>query len=553
MKKTLTINISGIIFHIDEDAFNKLNRYLDTIKSHFRSFEGKDEVIADIENRIAEILQQKVSDSKQVITIEDIEEVISIMGQPSDFDVDEEETSGASSQPHYTGRIKRLYRDPENKMVAGVCSGLGAYFNIDSVWVRLIFILMTVSGGFGGLLYVILWVVVPEAWTTTERLEMRGQPVNISNIENSIRSEVDHLKDKINEMAGKTRDTYRKKKGDFYRTQDPVAGALNTLLRVFGRIILIFIGIILLLIGIALSTAVIAALLGMPGIAFFNHSNIDTLPFYNFLGMLYVNSGEIKVFWIGTLLVIGIPVLMLLIASFRLIFGFRSAKWVNAMALYIWIIGIVVTLIFGLKLVRGFRYDEDKVTSSSITYQPADTLHIDLNRILTGEDSFNDNIYRIDKLKFGLKNDKNIFYGIPRLRIRKSQDSSATITLYAYARGESRMVATSRAEDIVYNYKQDNNHLLLDDSFTIPQGEPWRNQKLEVELKLPLGTIFTLDKKMYLILEGPYNLSKYKMSGQSLIMTSDGIREAGGTIPGQTSYISPVNVSHKLIPISILF
>ncbi len=139
MKKTLTINISGFVFHIDEDAYEKLHRYLEAIKFHFRGFKGKDEVIADVEARVAEILQKKYLPAKEVITIEDVDEVIGIMGQPSDFSV-EDEDAGGQKDFSYSRHPKRLYRDPERKILGGVCSGLGAYFNMDPIWVRIIFI-----------------------------------------------------------------------------------------------------------------------------------------------------------------------------------------------------------------------------------------------------------------------------------------------------------------------------------------------------------------------------------------------------------------------------
>lgn len=214
MKKTLSINISGFVFHIDEDAYEKLHRYLEAIKLHFMGFKGKDEVIADVEARIAEILQQKISASKEVITMEDVDEVISILGQPADFAVDDDEAAGTREYIH-KAPYKRLYRDPERKIFGGVASGLGAYFNMDPMWVRLIFFFSVAISGFGAIIYLILWLALPEARTTAERLEMRGEPVNISNIEKSIGDEVHDLKDKLHDITSKAKSTYRKRKAEF--------------------------------------------------------------------------------------------------------------------------------------------------------------------------------------------------------------------------------------------------------------------------------------------------------------------------------------------------
>ena len=156
MKKTFNINISGIIFHIDEDAYEKLSLYLKRLKQHFDKTDSGKDIIGDIENRIAELLQEKLSDKKQVITLADIDEVITLMGEPYEFS-EEEETSSNSQQSYQKTYGKRLFRDTDTRIIGGVCSGIAAYFNIDPLWVRLGFVLAAFSG-FGFLIYLILWI-----------------------------------------------------------------------------------------------------------------------------------------------------------------------------------------------------------------------------------------------------------------------------------------------------------------------------------------------------------------------------------------------------------
>ncbi len=209
MKKTLNTNINGISFIIDEDAYKVLNTYLSSIKSHFENKKSHEEIISDIEARIAELFQQMLNDKKQVLNIEDVNKVKEQMGQPSDFDQDTEEETVYYAKPPRSK--KRLYRDINDRMIGGVCSGLGAYFNIDTVWVRLLFVVVTISG-LSPLAYLILWVIIPAARTVSERLEMQGDPVNISNIEKSIREEMNDLRDKFDDLASQTREKFRKKK-----------------------------------------------------------------------------------------------------------------------------------------------------------------------------------------------------------------------------------------------------------------------------------------------------------------------------------------------------
>ena len=171
MKKNFTVNISGIIFNIDEDAFEKLNNYLDSIKKHFNNSVGKDEIISDIEARIAEMLKEKTNETKNIVTIDDINKVIEVMGQPFEFDSEDEEPV-YKEETYYSRKTKRLFRDPDNKIIGGVASGIGEYFNVDPLWFRLGFFITLFIGGTGFFAYMILWIVVPEARTTAEKLEM---------------------------------------------------------------------------------------------------------------------------------------------------------------------------------------------------------------------------------------------------------------------------------------------------------------------------------------------------------------------------------------------
>lgn len=211
MKKTLSINIRGIVFNIDDDAYEMLNNYLAEINRHYKNQVGREDIMSDIENRIVELLQLKLNDKKQVITKTDIEDVIKILGWPSDFEKELEDEASAYSSQRQRGP-RRLFRDPDNRMVGGVCSGLGAYFNLDPVWFRLLFVFAVIFAGSGILVYIILWIVLPPARTITDRMEMRGDPINIENIEKSVKEEMKDVKVKFDEFAEQAKQTFKKKK-----------------------------------------------------------------------------------------------------------------------------------------------------------------------------------------------------------------------------------------------------------------------------------------------------------------------------------------------------
>jgi phage shock protein PspC (stress-responsive transcriptional regulator) len=225
MNKTVNINLAGTFFHIDENAYLKLQRYLEAIKRSFTDSQGRNEIIADIETRIAELFNERVQNEKQVISIKEVEEVIAIMGQPEDYIVDEEifedepQRHHTQSSPH-----RKLFRDKDNAYVGGVSAGLGHYFGIDALWIRLIWVALIFGAGSGVLVYIILWILMPVAESTADKLSMSGKPVNITNIEEKVKEGFGSVKDSIDEVADKVeKDTKQSSLGNLLRTTVKIA------------------------------------------------------------------------------------------------------------------------------------------------------------------------------------------------------------------------------------------------------------------------------------------------------------------------------------------
>jgi phage shock protein PspC (stress-responsive transcriptional regulator) len=195
MKITVSINIGGYPFNIDEDAYAELKRYLRSLELHFAGEDSTSEILSDIEARIAELFRVKLTSYKQVITLADVREVISVLGSPEDIsDGNTDSTRSRSSRPGY----HRMYRDPDRRIIGGVCSGIGAYWNIEPLIVRIIFLALVLAGGLGVLIYIILYIVLPEAKTTSQKIEMKGEPVNIENIKEAVKNEFDTVRNKMN-------------------------------------------------------------------------------------------------------------------------------------------------------------------------------------------------------------------------------------------------------------------------------------------------------------------------------------------------------------------
>ncbi|MFC2097514.1 PspC domain-containing protein [Bacteroidota bacterium] len=178
MKKAIKINLSGSIFHIDDDAYILLKNYLDRVSGYKVKDGSNKEVLEDIESRIAELFKKKITDHYQVISLKDVEEVIKTVGNPSDFD-ETKDSYYESKWNHHNYRRKRLYRDIDNRTIGGVCSGLSHYFDVDVVIMRIIFVVLVfITVGF--ILYIVCWIVIPPAESEAERFEMTGGHDNYS-------------------------------------------------------------------------------------------------------------------------------------------------------------------------------------------------------------------------------------------------------------------------------------------------------------------------------------------------------------------------------------
>ena len=326
MKKTYTINISGTVFHIDDDAFEKLQKYLQMLNKHFGfAMEGQ-EIIQDIEARIAELFIEKTSNKLEVITNPMVDEVIARMGKPEDFmEPGEEEASEKKvSDIPFDDEQKmrrRLYRDGDNRVLGGVCSGMGAYFNIDVVILRVLFVLAVfLSVGAAPLVYIVLWIAVPKAKTTAQRLEMRGKEANISNIEKTIKEEVNEVGASynkfINTPTGEKGQTRRERFGDM----------VTSIFRVVLRIVVLIFGAALIICGIASLIGFVTTM--TIGHSIFNggpwnfggHSDIDMSALLN----NFVSPGAHIISVIAISLLVGIPILLLLFIGTKLLFRYKT-------------------------------------------------------------------------------------------------------------------------------------------------------------------------------------------------------------------------------------
>lgn len=470
-----------MLFHIDENAYQKLQRYLEAIKRSFSGTTGSDEIIADIEARIAELFYEKMENERQVITTKQVDEVITIMGQPEDYHIDEEifEDTPSGTRPTGPSRVRKLYRDIDRKYIGGVCAGLEYYIGIDALWIRLIFLFLAIfAGGFGLIAYIILWILVPEADTTAQKLDMTGEPVNISNIERKVKEGFDGVADKVRSVDyDKVGDQVKKSGKTFF---DTVGDIILFLFKVFGK----FIGILLIIIGAA-------TLIGL-FIGLFTVGIIDAvhIPGIDFLSM--VNSTDAPV-WLVSLLMffaLGIPFFFLLYLGLRILVN--NLKSIGNIAKFsllgLWLISLISLAVLGIKQASAHAYTGSVSERETITSNMAvDTLRIqfrdsdyeELSTATVGgmeiryDEAGNALIYSDDLLMDIQKSEDTI----PSLRIRKDAD------------GSSYQNARDRAGQIDYSYSYSGNTLTLDDYFTTAVKNKIRDQEIRLTLFIPEGTV----------------------------------------------------------------
>ena len=231
MNEILYVNLGGYPFTIDKDAHQQIKKYLKAIERHFSDSDGCEEILDDIEARMAELFTE-ILQGKAIITMKELDGVIKVMGRPEDFgaepyedDLEEEINEGGRTFKDRYSHIKtgkRLFRDPEEKVIGGVCGGIAAYFGVaDPMWVRLIFLALIFAGGLPIIIYPILWAIVPEARTAGDKLKMKGEPATVSNIARTVEEELNELSDKITEIS---KDLGSKKKildRDSFRREEP--------------------------------------------------------------------------------------------------------------------------------------------------------------------------------------------------------------------------------------------------------------------------------------------------------------------------------------------
>ncbi len=590
MKKTISINISGILFHIEEDGYDTLRKYLDAINRHFSSYKDNQEIISDIEIRIAEIFLSNLKNNKQVITAENVEKLIEKMGTIADFVSIEEELSDEDAEAKSTTKdedyykyltppdaekkgykklvrlenkkilggvcagiaqyfsidplwtrliailllfsgnlrfnfgfldilpfddfrlnlsfgvfaaiayivlwvilpvsyeviednnIKKLYRNPDDKVLGGVASGLAAYFGVEVLYIRLAFVFLIVAGGSGILIYLILWIITPVASSITERIRMKGGEITLDNIDST-------LKENMNPIPPAPESKTKQILLTPFRILGQVIEAIGSALGPVGRFVLnvirVIFGIFVFFIGLGMTVAPLIAMAVYFGV----FANEDfRLLMDNFPIELFSNLVPI---W----LVIGASFLLVIPGIIIILLGLSVLAQKNLIgsrfglvALGLWLLCVGICAFQIPRIVAQFK-EENWHKTEEVVPVTGDTMYLQVNPI-SEETTFNE----------------------VNLTLIGTEDSTVSLRKEFFSRGRTRAEAMSNAQLMTYQYQVLDSLIRFEEGFDVSSLDAFRDQKLNLYLEIPYEKPFIMDRSLLDILSNTLYRNGYRSS-----------------------------------------
>lgn len=493
MNKTININLGGIFFHIDELAYQKLKLYLDAIRRSLSDDpQGRDEILNDIELRIGELLSERITNDRMVINENDIDEITKIMGRPEDYSVDEDIFE---DEPKYGPKTapKKLFRDSEDKFLGGVCSGLAHYFGIDIIWMRLLWLILFFFFGTGFLIYILLWILIPQAETTAEKLQMKGEPVNISNIERKIREEFQdvssRVKNGVNEVSNTVRSSEFKNKtrSGIHEVIDTIGKIILVILKIFGK----FIGAILIFIASATLIGLIIAAFSVGSIEIlgFDGDFMDYPPFF---------FDAILPMWLLVVfgfIAIAIPFVVLFMLGLKILSSnVKSFSTTTKLSLLgVWIIAILGLSFAGINFATQNAYDGVHNYTEELPITAIDTLTIKL----IGNDNLSNEKELRRRNNYETVFDNNVeklYTTRVNVDVKMTDKATAYVKIRKESDGKNRLTANKDAESIEYKFNLTEKNLLLNGYFLSDLKNKFKDQLIDITVYLPVNSVVYLDR-----------------------------------------------------------
>jgi len=470
MKKTVSVNIKGINFLIEEDAYELLQDYLDRLQRNLKNEDGSQEIFEDVELRIAELASSKLNDSKTVIELDDIKSILAALGNPEDF-IDDEDTAHSeefSYKSNNENTEKRLFRDTDNAVIAGVCAGIANFFKIDVVFIRALFVIIFLFAGFGIPVYIIMWIIVPKAKTTIDRLRMKGRPITVENVREEVEIAAERLK------TGSKRFADRIRKNDTY-TDSISRGA--RFISVFFGLGFIFFGLVFL----------------VPFIIF-GVGNTEMIPVqgdYGFLSaaefgeLVLSNASDYNLFWWGAFSGMTSVILFTFLLGSMLIFRLYN-KWAKFSLLGLFLIGLTGGIMCGIV---GMRTGRDFFADGEIEKELGSVTNTELFVIAQVDNGSSKNGFKVKSNDDGFweLNEKFVIMDHIKFKYTRSADSLFHIKQNFQARSSSSKTALSKSENIRHFAELKGDSLFVDSKYKFPRKDKLRSQDVEIIIEVPVN------------------------------------------------------------------
>ncbi|WP_258136754.1 PspC domain-containing protein [Mucilaginibacter phenanthrenivorans] len=497
MNKTIIININGIVFHIEEDAYEILKNYMTEVKRHFLNSADSLEITTDIENRIAEMFGELLlRENKQVIVEQDVNKIVEQMGSVADFESAESE--GDAQSTHYTRNteVRRLFRDPDDHLVAGVCAGIANYFDINPVWTRLFFALFIPVAGSGFLLYIILWIVIPKAVTRADKMAMKGEKQNLQGFAKNFEEELSSMRQNLSNFSHEARPfVYQARDffGDFFHH-------LGIFFNGAGKVIIKLLGICLLLAAFAAAIFLVVVFVGSVG---FGADMVNHIFPFRIIQNEFANN-----IFISAFVVAFIPVLTIILVIIKAVFNTGSiGKSTGTVFLVIWLCALGVLIFYAAKITSGFRESASFTETVNLKPTKNNTYYLKLNDIkyFSHDDSVRLDIKDHFRGMIVTDDNYNGFHNEPQsvtLHVERSDVAQPTLEESFRANGPSYEAALYNARNVSYVFDQRDTVLKFDYTLRRKLNKLWHNEEVSLTLKLPLNSKVIIDQKLDNYLQG---------------------------------------------------
>ncbi|MCZ4223645.1 PspC domain-containing protein [Pedobacter rhodius] len=525
MEKTIIINIGNTIIHIEESAYELLKAYLNEVKHYFANHADDLEIVTDIENRIAELLTEQLEEQKkQVVDAANVNFVIGQMGRVQDFDTveadaEEEPVKHTTYQAQPTD--KKLYRDMDERVIAGVCAGVAHYLDFEAKWIRLAAVLTVFLGGTGILVYALLWIIMPKAKSRIEKMEMKGEPANLQGFQKNLNEELEAVRAHLNE-ANKHAQPLLAQFGNFI---GEFFEWLGRFISGTGKVIFKIIAIIIVIFGVLFLLGLIVGAAAFQG--FWDASIYEYFPFS------IINEGNRGVILFSAFIVCFIPILALVLFSIRVAFSKQAInKTLSFALLIIWLAGVATVGYQAAKISSEFKQHAELTQTTELKTLPTYIIDIDKSKYFSKEDSIAYHINANQKNQIVVDDFEDGPFVSPnniRININKSETGTTRLIQKFESQGKTFQSALQNAQNISYTYTAKDASLIFNPRFQLRKGAIWRNQEVWLNFEVPVGTKLIIRENAYRYVNnyGTWDCADKENDSNDYstwIMTEDGLK-----------------------------